>query len=170
MVGDKWPSHGRSFLENEPHVSSSFSTGSLVPDSSPPPPAAALRLLTLFMCLHLHALCDGFAWLVFQVNDRGTWGKTNVQVQQIVEESHSTINLASPPPFQKSEGRVQRGCNDAVSLVGKNWEVGADNDETRILRRLYKPSPVPYTTQLAVPALCHAPFSCHHLTEILEAG
>lgn len=118
MAGDKWPSHGRSFLENEPHVSSSFSTGSLVPDSSPPPPAPALRLLTLFMCLHLHALCDGFAWLVFQVNDRGTWGKTNVQVQQIVEESHSTINLASPPHSK----RVKDACKEAV-MMPYPWSV-----------------------------------------------
>lgn len=38
---------------------------------------------------------------------------------------------------------MQGGCNDAVSLVGKNWGVGADNDETLILRRLHKLSPVP---------------------------
>lgn len=133
-----------------------------------PPPSGSSHYLCVCICMLSVMVSPGW-FSKLMIGALG--GRLMYRFSKLLKSlTLQLISLPPPPPFQKSEGRVQRGCNDAVSLVGKNWEVGADNDETRILRRFYKPSPVPYTTQLAVPALCHAPFSCHHLTGILEAG
>lgn len=131
-----------------------------------PPPSGSSHYLCVCICMLSVMVSPGW-FSKLMIGALG--GRLMYRFSKLLKSL--TLQLISlSPPFQKYEGRVQGGCNDAVSLVGKNWEVGADNDETRILRRLYKPSPVPCTTQLAVPALCHAPFSCHHLTGILEAG
>lgn len=100
-------------------------------------------------------LRDGFARVIFQVNDRALGGRLMPGMYRFSKLLKSlALQLISLFPHSES---VKDECKEAVmmpvSRVGKSWGAGADGDETdRDSGKDLQAIPVPCTIQLAVPA------------------